>query len=93
MMRDYDHQTFADHGLHLTQSGFAEWDKQHAEYPRNWSMKRKIYDTTIISSFEFYATLVSTTGTVAASYAMEELQLSRTLAILVFTFVYDRILP
>jgi hypothetical protein len=76
------------HGLRRMESGFAAWDKEHGEYPRNWSTTRKSYDMTMIAFFQFYATLVSTTGPSAATYAMEELRLSRTLAIAVFTITY-----
>ncbi|UPX11234.1 uncharacterized protein EKO05_0001852 [Ascochyta rabiei] len=41
-------------GLRRTASNHVEWQKDHTQYPRNWSSYRKCYDATMIVFFEFY---------------------------------------
>lgn len=41
-------------GLERTKSGHIEWRKDHSEYPRQWPIARKTFDTAIIVFFEFY---------------------------------------
>jgi hypothetical protein len=41
-------------GLRRTNSNHIEWRKDHDQYPRNWPVSRKSYDTAIIVFFEFY---------------------------------------
>jgi hypothetical protein len=41
-------------GLRRTTSNHIEWRKDHDQYPRNWPVARKSYDTAIIVFFEFY---------------------------------------
>jgi hypothetical protein len=41
-------------GLRRTPSNRIEWRKDHDQYPRNWPVYRKSYDTAIILFFEFY---------------------------------------
>jgi hypothetical protein len=74
-------------GLRRTDSGYVEWSKEHREYPRNWSVKRKAYDISVIIFFEFYSTLISTTGPSAASHAVKEFHISRTVSLVAFNLV------
>lgn len=50
-------QSFADelnrHGLLLNDAGYVRWDKQNPKHPRNWSGKRKAYNTIVILCLEF----------------------------------------
>jgi hypothetical protein len=74
-------------GLHLTESGYATWSKEHGEYPRNWSTARKTYDIVVVLFLEFYTSIISTTGPSAASSAMNEFQISRVFALFAFNFM------
>ncbi|KAF2827267.1 putative polyamine transporter [Ophiobolus disseminans] len=76
-------------GLRRTASNHVEWKKDHEQYPRNWSSRRKFYDTGIIVFLEFYTTVISTTGPSAATVAKEEYHLSRVVALVAFTFMYQ----
>ncbi|KAF2435302.1 putative polyamine transporter [Tothia fuscella] len=84
-----DDDLIREAGLQKTHSGYVEWQKDHSEYPRNWRLSRKIYDTTIIVFLEFYTTVISTTGPSAAKNTMNEHQISRTLSLVAFTFMYQ----
>jgi hypothetical protein len=66
-----------------------DWIKHHSEHTRNWPLSRKIYDTTVITFFEFYTTVVATTGPSAASLARKEYVLSRVVALTAFAFMYN----
>ncbi|KAH7412089.1 putative polyamine transporter [Phaeosphaeria sp. MPI-PUGE-AT-0046c] len=74
-------------GLQKTESGHFKWQKNHGKYPRNWAPYRKCYDTVIVVFFEFYTTVISTTGPSAAVMAMEEYHTSRVVSLVAFTFM------
>jgi hypothetical protein len=41
-------------GLQRTTTNHFVWKKDHEQYPRNWEIYRKCYDTAIIVFLEFY---------------------------------------
>jgi hypothetical protein len=75
------------HSLQRTQSGYLEWWKDHEEYPRNWSSRRKSFDIAIVLFFEFYSTVISTTGPSAATSARKEFGQSRVISLVAFNFM------
>lgn len=42
------------YGLERDSDGLIGWRPDSKEHPRNWSAKRKIYDTTVIILLELY---------------------------------------
>lgn len=48
--------------LEKTGSRTFGWDTDHRDFPRNWSLRHKCYDTSIIFFLEFYTFVMSTTG-------------------------------
>ncbi|TQN65720.1 putative transporter [Colletotrichum shisoi] len=57
----------ARYGVERRSDGLINWKRDCKTHPRNWSTRRKIFDTTVIVLFELYTTIISTTGAVAAS--------------------------
>lgn len=49
-----DIEVLASYGLLRDANGFIGWRKDSNEHPRNWSARRKLYDTTIIILLELY---------------------------------------
>jgi MFS family permease len=76
-------------GLQKSDSNTIKWQKKHGEYPRNWRLSRKTYDTVVIIFFEFFTTLISTTGPSAAKPASKEYHLSHVVSLVVFTLMYQ----
>ncbi|KAL4876860.1 major facilitator superfamily domain-containing protein [Aspergillus karnatakaensis] len=85
---DSVHHEAARRGLRKTNSKTMEWDTEHQDFPRNWSMQRKIYDGTICFFLEFFTTVISSTGPSAAEEAMTEYGLSRVVCLTGFQFMY-----
>jgi MFS family permease len=87
-----DHDTInkeaARRGLRRAGSKFIEWNPKHGSFPRNWPVRRKLYDIIVIFFLEFYTTVISTTGASASEQAMEEYGLSRVIALTGFQFMY-----
>jgi hypothetical protein len=54
MQQDDTEKQVSEAGLQRTKSSRIQWNKQHEEYPRNWPIKRKVFDTSIIVFLEFY---------------------------------------
>ncbi|KAK5660518.1 hypothetical protein OQA88_13067 [Cercophora sp. LCS_1] len=49
-------------GLQRTSDGLISWRSDSEDHPRNWSILRKSFDTSVIIFLEFFVTVVSTTG-------------------------------
>ncbi|KAL5337254.1 major facilitator superfamily domain-containing protein [Aspergillus crustosus] len=60
----------------------------HHDLPRNWPIQRKIYDGLVILFFEFYTTVISTTGPSAAEEVMAESAMSRVVTLTGFQFMH-----
>jgi hypothetical protein len=54
MQQDDTEKQLSEAGLQRTRSNRVQWDKKHEEYPRNWPIKRKVFDTSIVVFLEFY---------------------------------------
>ncbi|KAL5001087.1 major facilitator superfamily domain-containing protein [Aspergillus recurvatus] len=85
---DHIHQEAANRGLRRTGSKTMDWDTSHKDYPRNWPIPRKLYDDLIILFWEFYTSLLSTTGASASESAMTEYGLSRVVSLTGYQFMY-----
>lgn len=44
----------ASYGLERDPGGFIGWRNDSKEHPRNWSTRRKVYNTTLIIVLELY---------------------------------------
>ena len=42
-----------EHGLTLNDDGYVRWRNLNSKHPRNWTPKRKAYNTTVILLLEF----------------------------------------
>ncbi|KAL4863478.1 hypothetical protein BDV12DRAFT_26905 [Aspergillus spectabilis] len=82
-----DHEA-ARRGLRKRDSTTMEWDPEHHDFPRNWSVQRKIYDGLLMFFLEFYTTVISTTGPSAAEEVMTEYGLSRVVTLTGFQFMH-----
>lgn len=49
-------------GFLIDREGNLTWSECHELHPRNWAVKRKLFDTGIMFAFELWATLLSNTG-------------------------------
>ncbi|KAF9879925.1 MFS multidrug transporter [Colletotrichum karsti] len=79
----------ARYGVERQPDGLINWQRSCKKHPRNWSTARKTFDTVIIIFFEFYTTVISTTGAVAATEAGPEYGLSRQTSLVGFTLMYQ----
>ncbi|CAI6339323.1 unnamed protein product [Periconia digitata] len=79
----------AQYGLRRGIDGLVIWQSDCKTHPRNWSTKRKTFDTTVIILFELYTTIISTTGSVAAAEAASEYGFSRQESLVGFTLMYQ----
>ncbi|KAF2167541.1 hypothetical protein M409DRAFT_66065 [Zasmidium cellare ATCC 36951] len=77
-------------GFDIDRQGVVRWrqDSITSIHPRRWSLLRKSYDSAVICFMEFIMTLISNTGSSIAPYAMEDLGISRELALFYFTTLY-----
>ncbi|KAF4918448.1 putative transporter [Colletotrichum viniferum] len=79
----------AHYGVERQTDGLINWKRDCKTHPRNWNFSRKAFDTVIIIFFEFYTTVISTTGAVAAAEAGPEYGLSRQASLVGFTLMYQ----
>ncbi|KAK3723561.1 hypothetical protein LTR37_001813 [Vermiconidia calcicola] len=75
-------------GLRVDNEGVVRWAPDSITHPRQWPLRRKVYDSAIIWFLEFFVTLVSNTGSSIAPVAANELAISTEVAIFCFTTVY-----
>ncbi|CCF47866.1 major facilitator superfamily transporter [Colletotrichum higginsianum] len=79
----------ARYGVERRSDGLINWKRDCKTHPRNWSTRRKMFDTTVIVLFELYTTIISTTGAVAASESARDYWLSRQASLVGFTLMYQ----
>ncbi|OHE99522.1 major facilitator superfamily transporter [Colletotrichum orchidophilum] len=79
----------AEYGVERRADGLVKWQRDCITHPRNWSTRRKAFDTTIIIFFELYTTIISTTGAVAATEATPDYGLSHQISLVGFTLMYQ----
>ncbi|KAB8232312.1 subtilisin-like protein [Aspergillus alliaceus] len=80
-LRQYGLQVAAD-GFHI------RWAKGNQRHPRNWSIIRKAYDTSLIIFLELFTTAISASGSTAAKDALSEFNIEKELSIFVFVSIY-----
>jgi hypothetical protein len=71
--------------LDLFENGVVCWTETSPLHPRKWTLKRKMYDTTVIVFLEFFTTMISNTGSVSARDSHETLGISYLWAVFAFT--------
>lgn len=81
-------QRLARDGLVVDNTGVVTFSLLSSSHPRQWYLRRKIFDTSVIFLLEFLTTAVSNSGSNASTYAYEELGISRELAIFCLSTVY-----
>ncbi|OHW92338.1 MFS multidrug transporter [Colletotrichum incanum] len=81
--------TLAQYGVERRADGLVNWQRDCKAHPRNWSTRRKTFDTSVIILFELYTTVISTTGAVAATEAVPDYGLSRQASLVGFTLMYQ----
>lgn len=72
-------------GLATGRDGRVHWSKNSFAHPRNWSKLRKFNDLFLIISLDFMVSGVGAAGTIAATFAMDDLHVSRIVSISAFT--------
>lgn len=55
-------------GLKYVHDGRVAWTEHNSLHPRNWSLRRKVYDTSVMFCFELLTTLISNTGVCMSWY-------------------------
>ncbi|KAK4552471.1 hypothetical protein LTR86_010314 [Recurvomyces mirabilis] len=60
-------------GFNVSDLGLVTFRSDSRSHPRNWPLLRKVYDTSLICFLEFFMTLVSIAGSVAADVAGKSL--------------------
>ncbi|KAK2020100.1 major facilitator superfamily transporter [Colletotrichum eremochloae] len=79
----------AQYGVERRANGLLNWQRDCKAHPRNWSTRRKMFDTAVIVLFELYTTIISTTGAVAATEAALDYGLGRQASLVGFTLMYQ----
>ncbi|PWY80585.1 subtilisin-like protein [Aspergillus heteromorphus CBS 117.55] len=78
-----------EYGLKLAPDGLhIQWAVGNGRHPRNWSPRRKVYDTALIVFLEFFTTAISTAGSTAANNAVHEFHIQKELSIFLFVSIY-----
>lgn len=80
------HEQLKRHGVFLEGNGgdTINWNETNADHPRSWNIYKKLYTTVMICWLEFFMTLISTSGTTAATQAQREYGYSSTLGYFAF---------
>jgi hypothetical protein len=55
-------ERLTDEGFIVTSDVKVAWDEAHQLHPRNWPLRRKVYDTGIMFILELFTTIISNTG-------------------------------
>ncbi|PYH45951.1 putative MFS multidrug transporter [Aspergillus saccharolyticus JOP 1030-1] len=77
------------YGLRMAADGVhIRWAVSNSRHPRNWRLRRKLWDTALVLFLEFFTTAVSTAGSIAANSAVREFQIPQELSIFLFVSVY-----
>ena len=49
-----DSETVASLGLRIDEDGVLKWKSNSSDHPRNWSFRRKFFDTTLLFMFDLF---------------------------------------
>ncbi|KAL3476608.1 major facilitator superfamily domain-containing protein [Aspergillus californicus] len=83
-------EQLARHGLEMdVATGYIRWQRDSKDHPRNWSLLRKTYDTSLVLFLEFYTTVISTTGASAAEHALSDYGTSKLTLLVAFSLTYQ----
>lgn len=80
--------TLAHKGFDVDETGRVTWRANSPAHPRNWMATRKAYDAFVIVFLEFFMTMVSNTGSSVAAVAINDLHVSKDVALICFTTTY-----
>lgn len=81
-------KALSDDYLTIKDDGLVDFAYASPSHPRQWSLPRKLYDTTIISLLEFTTTVVSNAGSIIAEEISVEIGISQELAIFCTATIY-----
>lgn len=81
-------KALSDEGLTINENGLVTFTKTSASHPRQWTAKRKLYDTFVICFLEFVTTVMSNAGSNIAEESGAYLGISREIAILCLSTLY-----
>lgn len=77
------------HGLEYDEEGYLTWPRGDVGHPRNWPLRRKVFDSTIIMFLDFITTAISTAGSTAViKGGVDHYKKSTTFSIFAFTSMY-----
>ncbi|KFY48860.1 hypothetical protein V495_00970 [Pseudogymnoascus sp. VKM F-4514 (FW-929)] len=68
-------ETLKKFGLILESDGCLNWRMDASVHPRNWSVTRRTFDTSVLLALDLYTTAISTSGPSMAQAAMKEMDL------------------
>lgn len=81
-------QALSDDYLTVNRDGLVDFAYASPSHPRQWSLYRKLYDTTIICLLEFVTTVISNAGSNIAEQVSEDFGIPRELAIFCTATLY-----
>lgn len=77
-----------EHGLAVDASGVVAFPPTSSTHPRQWSVRRKAYDTVIICLLEFITTVTSNSGSSVSRQVSDDIGISHELALFCLTSTY-----
>jgi len=81
-------KALSDDYLTVNRDGLVDFAYASPSHPRQWSLPRKLYDTTIICLLEFVTTMISNAGSNIAEQVSEDFGIPRELAIFCTATLY-----
>ncbi|KFY06803.1 hypothetical protein V492_07724 [Pseudogymnoascus sp. VKM F-4246] len=82
-------QTLKEFGLRLENDGCLNWRMDASVHPRNWSVLRRSFDTSVLLALDLYTTAISTSGPSMAQAAMKDMDLGHIKALIAFSSMYQ----
>lgn len=81
-------KALSNEGLTVNEDGLVTFPKASPSHPRQWTMRRKLYDTFVICFLEFVTTVMSNAGSNIAEESGAYLGISREIAIFCLSTLY-----
>ncbi|OBT84330.1 hypothetical protein VE02_07271 [Pseudogymnoascus sp. 03VT05] len=82
-------ETLKKFGLRLESDGCLNWQMDASAHPRNWSVSRRAFDTSVLLALDLYTTAISTSGPSMAQAAMKEMNLGHIKSLIAFSSMYQ----
>ncbi|KAL5350604.1 hypothetical protein ACLOAV_004173 [Pseudogymnoascus australis] len=82
-------ETLEKFGLRLEDDGCLNWRADASAHPRNWSVSRRAFDTSVLLALDLYTTAISTSGPSMAQAAMKEMGLGHIKSLIAFSSMYQ----